>query len=351
MRKNALSFLLLIVLSGISAAADKPKILILATGGTIAGVGASATQTAGYKAATLPVENLISAVPELGEIASVRGEQLAQVDSKNMTPAIWLKLAARVNAALSTGEADGVVITHGTDTMEETAYFLNLTVASRRPVVLTGAMRPSTALSADGAMNLYNSVAVAAAKDSEGRGVLVCLNDQIQGAREVTKTATSSPEAFRSGDTGLLGWVQGGKPVYYKASARLHTSDSEFDVSGTTALPKVGILYGAAGIGPEAAQALAASAVDGIIYAGVGNGSVFEEQLPLLLSAAKAGKAVVRSSRTGNGPVTRNGEENDDAGGFVAGDSLSPQKARVLLMLALTRTRDVREIQRMFRLY
>nr|HNW45749.1 type II asparaginase [Elusimicrobiales bacterium] len=329
MNKYFIIAVILLIGAGPAAAAELPKILILATGGTIAGTGATATQTTGYKAAVLPVENLIASVPQVRELAAVAGEQLSQVDSKNMTPAIWLKLAARINRAFSSGEADGIVITHGTDTMEETAYFLNLTVKSANPVVLTGAMRPSTALSADGAMNIYNAVAVAASPASAGRGVLVCLNDQVNGARDVTKANTSTPDAFRAGETGLLGYVQGGKPLFYKASGRRHTAQSEFDVAAATALPRVEILYGYAGADPAAARSLAASGVDGLIYAGVGNGSVYEGVLPAL--TAPGAPIVVRSARAGNGAVTRNGEEDDDKYGFVAGDNLSPQKARILL--------------------
>ena len=349
--KNYALAVLFVFISCLPAQAGLPKVLILATGGTIAGTGTTATQTAGYKAAVLPVESLLAAVPQIKELALVAGEQLAQVDSKNMTPAIWLKLAARINKAFSSGEADGVVVTHGTDAMEETAYFLNLTVKSSNTVVLTGAMRPSTALSADGAMNLYNAVAVAAERASENRGVLVCLNDQINGAREVTKTNTSTPDTFRSGDTGLLGYVQGGKPVYYKATVRVHTAQTAFDVLAATTLPRVEILYGYAGVSPAAAESLVAAKADGIIYAGVGNGSIYEEVLPVLKKASAAGTAVVRASRAGNGLITRNGEEADDLNGFITADNLTPQKARVLLMLALTKTRNPAEIQEIFLSY
>ena len=349
MRTSALIFSAALLLASRAAGAAQPRILVLATGGTIAGTGTTATQTAGYKAAVLPVDSLLAAVPQLKEKAELRGEQAAQLDSKNMTPEVWLKLAARINKAFSDDEAEGVVVTHGTDTMEETAYFLNLTVRSPRPVVLTGAMRPSTALSADGAMNLYNAVAAAADPASAGRGVLICLNDQLNSAREGGKWSTSTPDAFRGGDSGLLGVMQGGRPVYYRATTRRHTAASQFDVSGATALPKVEILYGYAGAGDEAARAVLASGAAGIIYAGVGNGSVYEKLLPLL--AGKGGPAVVRASRAANGPVARNGEENDDRWGFTAADNLSPQKARVLLKLALTKTREPGELQEIFNAY
>jgi len=334
-----------------ASAAHPRKVLILATGGTIAGVGALPTQTAGYTAAVLPVDHLIAAVPQIKDLALVTCEQLAQVDSKNMTPAIWLKLAARINKAFASGEADGVVVTHGTDTLEETAYFLNLTIHSRKPVVLTGAMRPATALSADGPMNLYNAVAVAASTSTVGRGVLVCLNGQINGARDVTKTNTVTLDTFRSGENGLLGGVYNGKPVFYKATTRKHTDQSEFNVAAATALPKVEILYGYAGASTAVVEGLVGAGLDGIVYAGAGDGSIYETVVPSLVRAATRGAVIVRASRTGNGMVIRNGEEQDDLLGFVTADDLSPQKARILLMLGLTKTCATDELQRMFDQY
>src|SRR5262252_6448100 len=167
-----------------------PNVTVLATGGTIAGTGASSTTVVGYTAATVGIESLLNAVPELKTVANVKGEQVFQIASENMTNDIWLKLAKRVNALLAQSDVDGIVITHGTDTLEETAYFLNLVVKSAKPVVLVGAMRPSTAISADGPFNIYNGVAIASSKEAAGRGVLVALNDQISGARDVTKTNT-----------------------------------------------------------------------------------------------------------------------------------------------------------------
>jgi L-asparaginase/glutamin-(asparagin-)ase len=212
-------------------------------------------------------------------------------------------------------------------------------------------MRPATALSADGPMNLYNAVAVAVSTTSAGRGVLVCLNGQINGARDVTKTNTTTLDTFRSGENGLLGRVYEGKPVYYKATTRKHTYDSEFDVSAATVLPKVEILYGYAGVSPAAVDALGDAGLDGIVYAGVGDGSIYAPMIPALVRAATKGAAIVRASRTGNGLVIRNGEEKDDLLGFVTADDLSPQKARILLMLGLTRTCSTDELQRMFNQY
>lgn len=328
-----------------------PRVKILATGGTIAGTGASSTQTVGYTAAVLPVDKLLAGVPELKKIANVAGEQIAQVASENMTHEVWLKLAKRVNQLLAGGEVDGIVITHGTDTMEETAYFLNLVVKSDKPVVLVGAMRPATAMSADGPLNIYNAVVVAASADARGKGVLVTLNDTINGARDVTKMNTSAVDTFRSPDLGLLGYVQDGKAVFYRQSTRLHTTRSVFDVSKLDALPRVEIVYGYANNSRVMLDGAVASGAKGVVHAGVGNGSLFDEVKQGLCDAQKKGVVVVRSSRVGSGIVARNGEANDDELRFVVSDTLNPQKARVLLALALTRTSDPAEIQKLFYQY
>jgi len=199
--------LLMLLAGGLSASDETtpkhlPTVVILATGGTIAGSGATSTTTVGYKAATVPVDALIQAVPDLKNIANVRGEQVFQIASQNMTNEQWLTLAKRVNELTHQTDVDGIVITHGTDTLEETAYFLDLVVKSDKPVVLVGAMRPSTALSADGPINLYNAVLVAGNQDAAGKGVLVCLDDEINGARDVTKTNTSTAETFKAPELG-----------------------------------------------------------------------------------------------------------------------------------------------------
>jgi L-asparaginase type II len=218
-------------------------------------------------------------------------------------------------------------------------------------VVLVGAMRPSTAISADGPANLFNAVVVAANPDSHGRGVMVALNDQIHSARGVSKTNTSTPDAFKTTELGMLGYVQAGKPYFYNASTRKHTVESEFDIANLTALPQVDIVYGYANVGPVALDALVNAGAKGIIHAGVGNGSVSSKVLPSLKAARAKGVVVVRSSRVGQGILARNGEANDDELDFVAADTLSPQKARILLMLALTRTSNTKDIQRMFWAY
>lgn len=328
-----------------------PNITILATGGTIAGTGATSTTTVGYTAAKVGVERLIEAVPELKKVANVRGEQVFQVASENMTNELWLKLGKRVNELLARNDVDGIVITHGTDTLEETAYFLDLVVKSSKPVVLVGAMRPSTAISADGPVNLYNAATLAASKAAAGKGVLVALNDQINAARDVTKANTSTADTFRAPDLGFLGYMQDNRAHFYRAPVRKHTLETEFDISKLESLPQVDIVYGYANASRVPVDALVGVGAKGIVHAGVGDGSVHKDVLPALTDARKQGLTIVRSARVGSGLVARNGEVDDDKLDFVVSDTLNPQKARILLMLALTRTSSTQEIQRMFATY
>ena len=341
-----------LLLGSYAEAADKlANVTILATGGTIAGSGASSTTTVGYTAATVGVDGLIKAVPELSKVAQVKGEQVFQIASENMTNEHWLALAKRVNVLLAQSDVDGIVITHGTDTLEETAYFLDLVVKSKKPVVLVGAMRPGTALSADGPINLYNAVLLAANPDAAGKGVLVAMADQIHSARDVSKTNTSTPDSFKTTELGLLGYIQGNKPYFYRASTRKHTVETEFDISKLDKLPQVDIVYGYANVGPVALNALVAAGAKGIIHAGVGDGSLAATVKTALVAARKQGVMIVRGSRVGQGILARNGEANDDELDFVAADTLNPQKARILLMLALTKTNDSKAVQKMFYTY
>ncbi len=343
--------LLLVTLNAQAQNARLPHVVILATGGTIAGTGATSTTTVGYTAAKVGVDSLIKAVPELAKVANVTGEQVFQIASESMTNEHWLTLAKRVNTLLAQADVDGVVITHGTDTLEETAYFLDLVVKSNKPVVVVGSMRPSTAISADGPINLYNAVALAGSKEAVGKGVLVALNDQINAAREVTKTNTVSADTFKATELGFLGYMLDGKPRFYRASLRKHTAETEFDVSGLNVLPAVDIAYSYANVGTAAVDAFVAQGDVGIVHAGTGDGSLPARTKPALVAARKKGVIIVRSSRVGQGIVARNGEANDDELDFVVSDTLSPQKARILLMLALTKTHDTKEIQRMFYTY
>ena len=321
----------------------KCNVKILATGGTIAGSANSSTATTGYKSGAIGIDALVDAVPAVREVAEVSGEQICNIDSKDITDDIWLKLANRINELLSR-DVDGIVITHGTDTLEETAYFLNLTVKSDKPVVLTGAMRPATAISSDGQMNLLNAVRVAANPQSFGKGVLVVLNDEIHSAREVTKTHTLNVAAFKSREFGLLGYVNNGVPEFYRTSTRRHTSNSEFDIGGLSELPRVKIIYGHAGDDSLFVDAAINSGVKGIICAGTGNGSIHANVEKALIRAAAQGIVVVRSSRCGGGSIVANEQ-------FIGGDNLTPQKARILLQLALTKTNDRYEVQRIFKQY
>lgn len=328
-----------------------PNVMILATGGTIAGTGSTSTTTVGYTAAKLPVESLITAVPELKNIANVTGEQVLQIPSEDMNNEGLLKIAERVNATLARPDVNGVVITHGTDTIEETAYFLDLVVKSEKPVVLVGSMRPATALSADGPINLYNAVAVAGSEVAKGKGVLVILNDQISDARETTKVNTTALNTFQSQDLGYLGYVELGKPYFYRVPTRKHTVNTPFNVTGVTTLPQVDIVYGYGNNSRVLLDAAAADGAKGIVYAGTGDGSISTQVEPGAIEARKKGVILVRSSRGGAGRVVRNGEEKDDKNDFVVADNLNPQKARILLMLALTKTNDTKKIQEMFYTY
>ncbi|OQA06250.1 MAG: L-asparaginase [bacterium ADurb.Bin374] len=328
-------------------AADLPHIVLLATGGTIAGAGKSARE-AGYKPSALPVEKLVTAVPEIASFARLSGEQVSQVDSQAMTTTIWLKLANRINALLADRDVDGIVVTHGTDTLEETAYFLHLTVKSRKPVVVTGSMRASTSMSADGPMNLFNAVSVAASPLSHGKGVLVVLNDRIHSAREVTKTSTTAVDTFQSPNAGPLGTVYYGKVAFERLPARRHTLATPFNVAGRETLPRVFITYGHADNTPELVEAVIRARPDGVVNAGVGNGNASPAVLEALGKARRGGIAVVRSARTGGGRVTLGAEIDDAAYGFVVADDLNPQKARILLMLGLTRTTDPQALQELF---
>ena len=326
-----------------------PRVRVLATGGTIAGAQTKGARS--YKAAAFSAEALIAAVPQLNELARLDVEQVAAIGSQDMDETTWRKLAARTQAALADADIAGIVITHGTDTMEETAFFLNLVVRSAKPIVLVGAMRPATAISADGPMNLYNAVAVAAHPEARGRGVLVVANDEIHFAREVVKTNTTQVGTFESGHRGLAGLVNTGRLHFYAPPVRRHTAHSEFSLEGGSALPRVDIVYAHAGMGRELIDAAVKAGARGLVLAGVGDGNLTATALAAAAEAATAGVAVVRSSRTGGGVVERNIEIDDDELGLIVADELNPQKARVLLMLGLARTCDPHALQEMFFTY
>ncbi|HVO26798.1 MAG TPA: type II asparaginase [Candidatus Margulisiibacteriota bacterium] len=350
MRRNVVMVTVALLLWA-SAAHAKPKIVILATGGTIAGAQASTTE-AGYKSGSFSVDDLIKAVPPLKDVADISGEQVANIGSQTMNNEVWLRLAARVNAVLK-GDVDGVVITHGTDTMEETAYFLSLVVKSDKPVVLVGSMRPATAISADGPANLYNAVALAANPEAKGRGPLVVLNDEIHYAHEAQKMNTTQLDTFKSPNRGRAGVMNTGKAYFFSENTTRHTTKSEFSVEGKEVkdLPRVEVVYSYANLGRETIDFLVEKGVKGIVLAGVGDGNSTDAAIAALADAAKKGVAVVRSSRTGSGLVVRNVEVDDDKLGFIAAMELSPQKARILLMLGLMKTQDPKALQKFFMEY
>jgi L-asparaginase len=327
-----------------------PNVVILATGGTIAGAGAGGTQAA-YTSGAVGIDTMLAAVPGIRDLANIKGEQVSNVGSQDMTFAIMLTLAKRINALLAQNDVNGIVVTHGTDTMEETAYFLNLIVKSDKPVVLVGSMRPSTAVSADGPLNLFNAVGVAADPQSTGRGVLVVMNDWIHAAHSLTKTSTTSVQTFMSPLRGLVGVANYGKNDYYNSPVWKHTTASEFDLANVTQLPRVDIIYAYSDMPGDLIDSSVANGAKGIVIAGVGNGNMNKISLEAAATAARKGVVVVRSSRVVTGTVGRNVEVNDDEMNFVTSDELNPQKARILLTLALLKPRTTAEIQNLFYTY
>ena len=337
-----------------STTQDLPVVWVLATGGTIAGSGSSSTSLIEYRAGALSGDELVATVPDIATHATIRVEQIANVGSPNITFDTWLTLARRINRIFSDDpNVAGVVITHGTNTIEETAYFLNLTIRHDRPVILVGAQRPATAISADGPLNLLNAVRTAVAPDARGKGVMVVMNEEINAARDVTKTSTYRVETFNSRTLGFLGYVDADEVSFYRESTKRHTVDTEFDLTGITELPAVDIVYSYVEPNPAMIRALLEDGVDGIVLAGTGAGGISRVErtaLERMLSLPAASRpVVVRSNRTGSGRVVP--RSADDDLGMIAADTLNPQKARILLMLALTRTRDLDEIRRMFRQY
>ncbi len=323
------------------------RVIILATGGTIAGVQPKEGE-AGYKSGSVSVESLVAAAPGLEKLATIKGEQIASIGSQDMNDFVWIKLARKAAEYLASPDVDGIVVTHGTDTLEETAYFLQLVLKSEKPVVLVGSMRPSTELSAEGPSNLYNAMSVAASPEARGRGVLVVANDTLHAARALQKTHTTSVQTMISVNRGPVAEVlKGTKPVWFLPPSATAPKTS-FGVAGLDAMPRVDIVYAHENADGVQVKAAVAAGAKGIVLAGVGDGNATKPMIDALAEAAKAGVVVVRATRVGSGIVRRNIEVNDDQLGFVAALELNPQKARVLLRLALTKTKDVQEIQRIF---
>jgi len=280
-------------------------------------------------------------------VANVRGEQVFQVASESLTNDNLLTLAKRVSALSKQADVDGIVITHGTDTLEETAYFLTLTVHTSKPIIVVGSMRPGTALSADGALNLYNAVNVAGSKDAMGKGVLVTMNDNIDSGRDVSKNVNIKTNAFSS-QWGPLGMIVEGRNYWFRAPVKRHTMNSEFDIDSINALPPVEIAMGYEGVSSVAIDAIAKSGAKALIHGGTGNGSVADRIVPNLQKARADGVIVIRSARVPDGFVIRNAEQPDDKYDWVVAHDLRPQKARILAMVALTKTNNTKELQRIF---
>jgi L-asparaginase len=280
----------------LEAAANLPRVRVLATGGTIAGAQASATDY-GYKSGAYDVNSLLSAVPNLDKLATITGEQVANIGSQDMNDAVWLKLAKRVNEVLAAPDVDGVLITHGTDTLEETSYFLSLVTKSDKPVVMVGSMRPATAISADGPGNIYNGVAIVADKGARGKGTLVSLNDEIHYARNVVKTDTTSVQTFKSLNRGPAGVVHTGKIEWFQPMDRKLGNAAEFSIAGLDKLPRVDVIYAHANMSADLIDAAIKNGAQGLVIAGVGDGNMTAAALETLAKAAKSGVVVVRSTR------------------------------------------------------
>jgi len=305
---------------------SKPRIHLIATGGTIAGAAADPLDTRNYMIGGLPADDLVASVPPLKDLAEIVVEQLYNIDSKDMTPDHWLGLARATLAALARDEVDGVVITHGTDTMEESAFFLDLVLPSAKPVVFTGAMRPATALSADGPMNLFDAVSVAAHPTARDLGVIVLMHGRLHAARDVTKAAPRSLEAFTSGEAGVVGWVP---PL--TINRRPARSLAPLDISGTEELPRVDMLLAGAGSTPDLLKACIRAGARGVVLALPGNASLPAAWEAAARAAVEAGVSVVRSARAGSG-ASRTPLPGQI---HIPTTPLPAPKARVALMLAL----------------
>jgi L-asparaginase len=323
--------------------APLPRVTVLATGGTIAG-SASSRAEIGYDAGKVSAADLIAAVPGIDKLARITTEQVSSIGSQDMNDAVWFTLARRIDDLLGKGDADAVVITHGTDTMEETAFFLSNVLLTDKPVVLVGSMRPSTAISADGPANLYEAVKVAVSNGAKGRGVLVVLNDTIHLARFVQKTNTTSVQTFLSPNDGPAGFVDPASVRFVQPIQPRGTKP--YALPAQSPLPRVEIVYAHAGMDAAAVEDAVKRGAKGIVLAGVGDGNASKDAIAALAKAAKQGIVVIRASRVGSGFVNRNVEVDDDKLGFAVALDLNPQKARVLAQLLIANgVTDPRAVQ------
>ena len=328
----------------------KPRVALIFTGGTIDSVGVDRLDLAWYIEAGKRLDDgeLVGRVPELADIAAVEEIPFRRLPSQSITDADLADLVSTIEGIFADDRADGVVITHGTNTLEETAYFLHLALKTDKPVVIVGAMRPSSAVSADGYLNLLNGVRVAAAPASVGMGVLVVLNDTIHSARDVTKTATYRVETFQGRDLGPLGYADNdGRVLFYHRPVRPHTTATEFRVDGE--LPRVDVVVSYLGADATMIDAAVAAGAKGIISAGTGAGRPTPAEDAALVRASEAGVVICQGTRVGSGRAVRS--PGLVKRGWVASDNLQPWKARILLRFALAASTDVDEIQRMFDTY
>jgi len=328
------------------------KVAIIGTGGTISSIGSGPLDLLDYAhtGEKLSVEELVAKFPIVREAANLTLVTYQAVGSPSIGPSHWLELTRLVHETVAADPSlTGVVITHGTATTEETAYFLNLSLKCKQTVVIVGAQRPASAESTDAVLNLYNAVRTAASPGARGMGVLVMLNDEVQSAREVTKTSTLRLQTFRTPDFGVLGHADGDRVVFYRQPMRRRTPDTEFDVSSVTKLPRVDISYSYGGVDGSAVRAFVAAGAQGIVAASFAPGMSHPDEVAAWQEAVKAGIPVVVSTRAGSGRVVQ--RTHYDSRGLIAADNLNPQKARILLMLALTRTQDRDEIVRIFAEY
>jgi L-asparaginase len=332
--------------------ADKPRIAVIGTGGTISFLGADSLDVLDYgdSGTMLEIEAVLARFPECNAIAELVPVRFSKVPSTALGPKEWLELVRVIDATVAR-EPDlaGLVITHGTATLEETAYFLNLTLKTDLPVIVVGAQRPLSALGSDAGMNLVGALRTAISPAARGKGVLVCLNDEIQAAREATKTSTYRLQTFRSPDFGALGHVDGDGVYFYRAPTRRHAPDTEFDPRGRTGLPRVDIVLSYAGADATQIEAAIAAGAKGIVSAGFAPGMPTVIERAALERARERGVIIVQSSRAGSGRVAPRRYLRSK--GLLGADTLTPQKARILLMLALAQTDSPDEIARMFRDY
>ena len=330
-----------------------PRVGLILTGGTIDSVGVDRLDLAWYIEANkrLGDGELLDKLPELKNLARVQEIPFRRLPSQALVDVDWLDLVRKIHSIFDQDQADGIVITHGTNTLEETAYFLNLTLKTDKPVVIVGSMRPSSAVSADGYLNVLNAVRVAAEPQSRGRGCLVVMNDTIFNGRDVTKNSTYRVEAFQSRDLGPLGFADAdGKVIYYHQPTKKHTTQTEFDVRGMESLPRVDIVLSYANADGVMIEAAAKAGAKGVVSAATGAGRPTPAQDNAFDKAYKEqGMLMCLCSRVASGRVVRSPGLKHR--GFVAGDNLQPWKARILLSLALSKTTNADDIQRMFDTY